>query len=343
MVPRLVGVRGFLVLIGVTFVLACASRLGPGIQGTTDLSGGGAAVEMTYLGAGGWVMDLDGEQVLAAPFFSNPSLLQTGLQAIEADTAAVDRFMAPYDVSAARVILIGHGHYDHAMDVPRVAGSHAAEARILANRTTANLFGTWSGLADRLDVTNGFEGDEERAGEWFLYGPRVRVMPLKSRHGPHFEGLTLFQGTADAMRQTPPRHAGEWLDGETVAFLIDFLDDESRVRYRIYYQDAVAAAPWGLAPRSLVDADPVDLAILVPATFDQVEWHPEALIDNLRPARVLLGHWEDFFVPFDAPKHSVLLSDMRHFERRLGQVFEGPWWRPDIGSVFRFPVNRPGG
>jgi hypothetical protein len=80
---------------------------------------------------------------------------------------------------------------------------------------------------------------------------------------------------------------------------------------------------------------PVDVAILVPATFDQVDWHPEALVENLRPRYVLLGHWEDFFSPMDAPAHSMVLTDMRHFERRLERVFEGEWWRPDRWTELR--------
>jgi hypothetical protein len=339
MLTRGLGVRGAFALIGVTSALACAPRLAPGADGTIDVSDGRAAVELTYLGSGGWIITLGGEQLLAAPLFTNPSFLRTGLLSIEPDTVAIDGYMDEHDVSNARVILIGHGHYDHAMDVPRVASHHATGARILTNRTAANLFGTWSGLAERIDVANGHEGTEERVGRWFSYGPRIRVMPLQSKHAPHFDGLTLFEGTADVLREEPPRRAVEWLDGETVAFLIDFLDGEGEVRYRIYYQDAVAPAPWGFAPAPLIEEYPVDLAILVPATFDQVDWHPEAFIENLRPERVLLGHWEDFFVPMDTPTQSVRLLDLGHFEHRLERVFDGEWWRPEIGTVFRFPAG----
>ncbi len=339
MLTRGHGVRGALALMGVTAAMACAPQLTPGVDGTIDVSDGRPVMELTYLGSGGWIMSLGGEQLLAAPLFTNPSFFRTGVLEIEPDTVAIDRYMDEYDVSQARVILIGHGHYDHAMDVPRVARRHATGARILANRTTANLFGTWSGLADRIEVTNGHEGTEERSGRWFSFGPHIRVMPLQSRHAPHFDGLTLFEGTADVLREDPPGRAVDWVDGKTVAFLIDFLDREGEVRYRIYYQDAVVAAPWGFAPDPLIEEHPVDLAILVPATFDQVDWHPEAFIENLRPERVLLGHWEDFFVPMDTPTRSVRLSDIGHFESRLERVFDGEWWRPEIGTVFRFPAG----
>src|SRR5690606_41754611 len=67
-----------------------------------------------------------------------------------------------------------------------------------------------------------------------------------------------------------------WVDGRTLAFLVDFLEDDGEIAFRIYYQDATAPPPLGFAPDALVAAHPVDVAILVPATFEEVDWHPEA-------------------------------------------------------------------
>ncbi|MDX1493983.1 MAG: hypothetical protein R3253_08000, partial [Longimicrobiales bacterium] len=96
------------------------------------------------------------------------------------------------------------------------------------------------------------------------------------------------------------------------------------------------APPLGFAPDSLMAERPVDVAIFVPATFDQVDWHPEAFVQNLDPRWVLLGHWEDFFVPVDERTRSIMLSDIGHFEDRLDRVFDGDFWRPEIGTEFRF-------
>jgi L-ascorbate metabolism protein UlaG (beta-lactamase superfamily) len=318
-------------------IAACSRRLGPGVEGVVDLAPDADALVLTYLGTGGWIMESGEDMVLTAPLFSNPSFLRTGLAPIRVDTAEVERQMAQYDVRAARAILVGHAHYDHLMDVPLVATRHAPDARIVANRTTANTLGTWSGVGDRVDVVNDIVGDAEAPGSWLSYGPRVRVMALRSRHAPHFDGYTLYQGTVDRPMSTPPQNATEWLDGETVAFLIDFLDERGEIAHRVYYQDAVVAPPWGYAPDPLIAEHPVDVAIFVPATFDQVDWHPEAFVENLQPRRVLLGHWEDFFIPVDEPTRSIMLSDIGHFQSRLDRVFDGSWWRPEIGTVFRFP------
>lgn len=330
------GVRLVAVALSCAAVAACAGRIGPGADGLIERIDGPDALTLTYLGSGGWIMSRGPDMVLAAPFFSNPSVIQTGLGPIASDSAEIDRNMDPYDVRATSAILVGHAHYDHLMDVPGIARRHAPRARIIGSRTVENILGTWSEVAGRVDRVEAFVGDHETVGRWMPYGEHVRIMPLRAHHAPHFDGLTLYQGTADVPRHERPRTAEEWLEGHTVAFLVDFLADDGSVAFRLYYQDAVGQAPFGFAPDALIAERPVDVAILVPSTFDQVDWHPEAFIENLQPHRVLLGHWEDFFVPISDETKSVMLNDIGHFEKRLEHVFDGEWWRPEIGTVFRF-------
>src|SRR5690606_41553051 len=82
-------------------------------------------------------------------------------------------------------------------------------------------------------------------------------------------------GAPPALRSFTTRRSSD-LDGRTLAFLVDFLEDDGEIAFRIYYQDATAPPPLGFAPDALVAAHPVDVAILVPATFEEVDWHPEA-------------------------------------------------------------------
>lgn len=312
--------------------------MGPGVAGHVDLVPPGAdELRLVYLGSGGWILQHGPDVVLTGPLFTNPGLVRTGLWSISSDTALVDRYMSRYDVSEAKAILVGHAHYDHLMDVPRVATEHAPRARIVGSRTVANTLGSWSAVGDRVDVIEEEAGDLDAVGRWLEYGDGVRVMPLRSRHAPHFDGYTLYEGERTRPLRERPHRAEDWVDGETYAFLIDFLSAEGEVAFRVYYQDAVVAPPYGLAPASLSSGHPADVAILVPATFDQVDWHPEALIENLRPRHVLLAHWEDFFVPVDTPTRSLRFTDLEHFEERLEAVFEGPWWRPDRWTEFHVP------
>ena len=255
----------------------------------------GPPVEFVYLGVGGWLVRRGGSAILFAPLFSNPSLTRAGFSGIVPDTVRIERSLdsLAVDLSEVSLILSGYGHYDHLMDVPYVMTRHAPGARLLANRTSAHQIASW-GLADRITVVHDSAGDRQSAGRWIRFGD-VCVMPFRSRHAPHFDGYVLFEGTRHEDLREPPPTALDWLDGQTVSYLVDFLDGE-RVAFRMFYQDAVAAAPYGLVTDSLLrapagDARAVDLAVLVPSTFAEVPWHPEAVIDNLRPRHVLLGHW----------------------------------------------------
>jgi L-ascorbate metabolism protein UlaG (beta-lactamase superfamily) len=303
----------------------------------------GAPIEVTYLGVGGWVVRRGASAVLFAPLFSNPSLFRTGLGTIEPDTLRIDRALAELDVDLGDVSLIlsGHGHYDHAMDVPHVMERHAPRARLLANGTSAHQLAPW-GLGARITVVDDSAGDQRVAGRWITQGD-VRVMPFRSVHAPHFEGYTFFQGRRERDLIERPRTAQEWLDGETVSYLVDFMEG-GRVVFRMFYQDAVAAEPFGLVTDSLLDESAggrsVDLAVLVPSTFSSVPWHPEATVDNVRPRHVLLGHWEDFFRPPSPEPERLFFEDFGHFLERLGRVLSAAsrppagWHMPVAGTRF---------
>lgn len=314
----------------------CAS-VAPTATGVVDRSRPGLAdpLRLVYLGNGGWIMEHGQDMILTGPLFTNPGFVQDGFGPIRSDSVLVDEYLSPYDLSNAEAILVGHGHYDHLLDVPRTASVHAPRARIVGTRTVKNLLGTWSGLARRIDLVEDSAGDRTHPGRWLRYG-RVRVMPLRSHHAPHYAGYTLFHGTVDVPLREEPLRARDWVDGPTYAFLIDFLTAADSVAYRVYYQDAVPEPPYGLAPDSVIAERRVDVAIIVPSTFEEVSWHPEALIDNLEPRRILLGHWESFFIPVSEPMRPSPLTDHAEFDDRLNRSFDGEWWRPQRWTEFLF-------
>lgn len=305
---------------------------------------GGEPVEITYLGTQGWVLRRGDVAVLTAPLFSNPSLLRVGFDRIAPDTVRIARSLDSLGVELGDVSLIlsGHGHYDHLMDVPWVMERRAPRARLLLNRTGAHQIAPWR-LADRLTVVDDSAGDERTAGRWLRVGD-VRVMAMRSSHAPHLAGHVLFRGERDRDVDVPPPTAQEWLDGESFAYLIDFMDGE-RVAFRVYYQDAVPEAPAGLVTDSILrpeggDRRRVDLAILVPSTYAEVPWHPEAVLDNVRPRHVLLGHWENLFrSPFEEPE-PLFLNDWGRFvdrlEAALRRIPPSPagWHAPVAGTRF---------
>lgn len=293
-------------------------------------------VELTFLGVAGWLIRKGDAAVLTAPLFSNPSLLEAGLQPIQADPDRIEAHLP--DVSDVSAILVGHGHYDHLMDVPYVATERAPRAVVYGNRTTAHQLAPFGLGPGRMRVIEDRElGDVERAGRWIDVAPGVRIMALRSDHAPHFAGIVLYSGERTRDMPQGPASANEWLDGETVAFLVDLLNDDGSVGLRVYFQDAVAAPPFGLVP-PLEDGVGVDVALIVPATYAEVDWHPEALLESARPRHVLLCHWEDFFEPPSQPPEAVPFTRLPDFVDRMRRALpEGAGWHlPVPGTRFVF-------
>lgn len=304
------------------------------LEGTFD-----GAITLTFLGVGGWLIETPRTRVLTAPLFSNPSIWRTGLGTIRADTAAIVDGLRRFgvdDLSEVSAILSGHAHYDHLMDVPWIAARLSPRARVLVNTTGRR---TLAPIADSLDLdrsrivdVSSSAADVEGGGEWIPLGPDVRLLPLRSDHAPHFAGLTLYDGTRGSDMVRPPRSAEEWLEGETLAFLLEVAAPGGGRPARIYVQDAVAREPWGFIPPEFA---PVDLAILVPATYAEVDWHPEAILENTRARHVVLGHWENFFAPPSTDPEPVAFTLLPDFVARLRRALDGDdarWTLPMPGT-----------
>ncbi len=84
-----------------------------------------------------------------------------------------------------------------------------------------------------------------------------------------------------------PKRASGWLEGQTLAYLIDFLGaDGKTVEFRIHYQDAASERMLGYPPPldMLDDKRPVDLALVCMPGFNEVDNYPEAFIGRIPAA-----------------------------------------------------------
>jgi L-ascorbate metabolism protein UlaG (beta-lactamase superfamily) len=285
----------------------------------------GPHVELRYLGSGGWLFKRGDDVIATAPFVSNP----TGL--------ALLRRATPDDVLIAEIIpgmekveivLVGHAHYDHTMDLPSIAATKAPNADFYGGKTVKNvlavLFRDRQLDKDRLKAVD--ERDMaigDRKGRWFFNKARtIRFMALRSTHAPHIAGIKIVAtGTVDTEQTEHPGAPLSWKEGETLAFLIDFLTGD-RIDFRIYYQDAASEPGTGILPvlEGPEGARP-DAAILCVAAFDQVDGNPEHILANVQPRYVIGGHWEDFFGRgFKAPLRPAFGTSLEEFADRARAV-----------------------
>jgi len=326
------------------------------------------ALELTYLGVGGFLMRWNGHAIMTAPFYSNPGLLQVGLGLpIAPNTKRIDAHLPPLDEVEA--ILVGHAHYDHLMDAVYVGETHATRAVLYGNETMAHILASRERLRGRVVALDAEAGDWWQPGHWqYVADGSIRFMALRSEHAPHFLGIKMFGGSVDADLDRLPRSAYGWKEGQTFAFLIDFLGADGRVRLRLHYQDAASNPPAGFAPppeSSPSDfaahsgpersgpaarvptagpavAEPVDVAVLCVASFGEVDDYPEAIVRQLQPHTVVLGHWESFFRSPDLPLKAVPLTDTKTFALRLTDALPAGarWYTPRLNATLRICPHR---
>lgn len=312
-------------------------RAGPG-EGSGEAAG--EAVVVRYLGAGGLYVGWRGEGLLVGPFFSNPDLLEVAFGRIRWRRGAIARGLR--GVSAGRVgaILAGHSHYDHLGDVPFIARRFARRAGLYLNRSGRNSLEPFPGLKDRTTVL------EEHVGAWILLEDATgRALPFRlravpSNHAPHFGPVTLWTGDAGAGETTwSRRRYGALRAGQPFALVLDLLasaEPGAPVRFRILVHDSAADAsrPDDGVPPPDLDAVPYDLAMLCAASAHLVKPYPQALLEAIRPAHVLVTHHEDFFTSRQRPRGFVplltagraraFLDRVEEVLRSGGQPLRGP-------------------
>lgn len=298
-------------------------------------------VQLQYLGAGGWLIRRGEQMLLTAPFFSNPSLKRVMFWHINSRPEQSDRFLSPMrqTLQGVKAVLVGHAHYDHLLDLPYIKRRYTPQAKVYGSQTAAHILAADPAFEqDELVVVENHAGTANCLGKWWYVGGRIRFMALISEHAPHAFGVKVFNGEYRDNLKALPGCATAWREGQTLAYLIDFMgEDGQAVEFRIYYQDAASTPPLGFPPLFNLppqDQRRPDVAILCMPGFDQVKGYPEEIIEYLQPRVVAITHWENFFqtLPDDPQKlRTVPLMDAGQFIERMKKVLP-----PD--AAFRLPA-----
>lgn len=299
-----------------------------------------APLRVTSLGVQGFALAYGDDVVLTAPMFTRQSAFLVTINApIETDTAAVDSGLASVSLDNVRAIVSGHAHYDHLLDVPYIL-TKTPNAHVYANRTAKHIFAALAPdrpsscttpappttitrdrvvamdepNASYVDWTNCptiKPGGAPLEGTWVTApGGRVRVKAFCSIHPDQIGPFHFGEGAIDNDLCDLPEAAADWLEGITLAFVIDFLDEHGKPTYRVFYQDAPTDAPIGHVPATILAEHPVDLALLCVGSYDAVIDHPGGIVQNLMPRYAVSGHWEDFFQDASQPPQPIPLLDL---------------------------------
>jgi hypothetical protein len=320
-----------------------------------------SVIAVTYLGVSGLLIEHRHRVLLTAPFFSNPSFGQVrprvrkllrSTPRITADTATIERLL-PRDADRATTILVGHGHYDHLMDVPYIATHRAQSATIYGGPSVRHMLMGDSSLRANggrrvVSISEALVGRPRRRGQWFYSSDSAyRFMALMAGHAPTYRAwkqvYTFTSGTVDSDLDSLPRTAAEWKLGEPYSYIIDVLDDRTREPvFRIYFQDAPSEPPLGFPPIEVLAERPVDLVVLCAATSSNVSNTPDSLLRVLNPRHVMLGHWEDFFRSQTLPAQLGPGTDLDALRESLQRSLDpaADWVMPLPRSTFYFTFRR---
>ena len=148
--------------------------------------------------------------------------------------------------------------------------------------------------------------DISNRGKWqYNDDNSIRILPIWANHAPHYWKFNFLKGDVDTKKIEKLEKAGGWKGGESMAYLIDFMEQDS-IALRIYLTGSANQYPLGVPPRDIIDdGKPVDIMFLCVASYQNVKNYPEKLMKHLQPKHVVFTHWENFF----APMHKLLEED----------------------------------
>ncbi len=243
-------------------------------------------VRFTFLGTAGFVVASQARTFVVDPYVSRAGLLRTAFGRLRVDEERVRRYLPVADE-----VLVGHSHYDHALDAPAVATRTGA--RLLGSTDTANLARAAGFAMDRyVEVT---------PGQAVPCGAAVAT-PWRSRHGKALFGRVPLPGSIASPPPWPPRiydlrhgavlHWQMQLEGLSVLH-IDSAD---------FYEDELA---------------PADVLLLCAVGRQYRQDYTRILLERVRPKVVIPCHWDDFSVPIEAPPRQLPGVDVEGFVEEI--------------------------
>lgn len=288
--------------------------------------------------------------VLTPPLFTNPTIwwmvFGDPLFGTRPDTARLTRRLAALPAANAdrlarvHAVLVGHGHYDHLLDLPPLAPL-MPRAVVYGSETVRHLLAPVTALPEArrvsLEAAAGLEA--QRPGRAIDVGPALRVYALPWAHAPNVGTLTIAPGQQREPRRALPRTVHGWRMGTPFAYAIDVLDAAGEVAWRFIYHDAAAGPEVQRRAAEIVKELPMaahTTLIMTAAGFDQVPLYPDISLAHLAPQHVVLGHWEDFFRSSDSDERVVRGIRARDLVARLTPFVGERWSAPRAGAIIRF-------
>lgn len=253
-------------------------------------------VTVRWLGTAGFEIRAGGASILIDPYVTRAGYGACLWRPLVPDLSQIARITPQADA-----IIVGHTHFDHALDVPAIA-----------QRTGAMVYGSKSAIAlcraslvpdPKLVNVEREPGSEPVTAE---VGPfRLRFAP--SAHSRFAMGRVPFPGEIMDCDQVPLR-TERYRCGAVF-----------RVEIEVFGRRIVHLGSAELVERAACPKE-VDLLLLCVAGWQSSEQFPERVARALDPKAVLLSHWDNFFLPLDRGEVILPAMSVQKLSDRLTKV-----------------------
>lgn len=230
-------------------------------------------LSLQWLGTAGFALEYEGLRVLIDPFVSRPPLgavMRNRTLRVRAD--AVERYLGRADA-----ILVGHTHFDHAMDIPAAAA--AADCKVYGSTSLATIMGL-AGMPERTVVV-----EPNRS---FDLGP-LKVTFVPSVHAKIVLGLAVNS------------------EGEITCDHLDDLNNRSYCCGQVWgiHLELAGRSFFHLGSANLLEDEmhfgPVDYLLCGIAGRGSTPAFLPRILKATEPSAIIPHHYDNFFLPLDSP------------------------------------------
>jgi L-ascorbate metabolism protein UlaG (beta-lactamase superfamily) len=253
-------------------------------------------VRVRWLGTAGFEITAGGTSILIDPYVTRARLSTCALAPLEPDLGEIARITPRADA-----IIVGHTHFDHALDVPAIA-----------RRTGATVFGSKSAVAlcRASAIPEAKVVDVERDSSAQPFTAEVGPFKLRfaaSAHSRFMLGRVPFPGEIQDCDHVPLR-TEKYRCGAVF-----------RVEIEVFGRTIVHLGSAEIVER-VTPPKEVDLLLLCVAGWQSSQGFPERVARALDPKAVLLSHWDNFFRPLDQPLAALPAMGVEKLTERLIRV-----------------------
>lgn len=243
---------------------------------------------LTFLGTAGFVVEHEARTLVLDPYISRPGIRQTLFGRLTPDELLLQHTL-PY----AHDVLVGHSHYDHALDAPAVC--KLTGARLLGSSHTLNIARAYGLPAVQMLEVQG--------GQSVPCGPATATA-LPSRHGRVYFGRVTLPGPIPSPPPWPPR-VTDLRCGAVYNWHLDLGGT------RVLHVDSADFVDEHIA------AHPADILCLCAIGRAYRPDYTRRIIELSRAKVVVPCHWDDFTLPYHTAPRQLPGVDVEGFVQEI--------------------------